>query len=256
MLAGLIQCGPNQGPEVTPSPFMLNPTLPVERTPTPPQQLLIVGDSLSSNTLFSHTLIDEFSEFAKHCPGVTTEYKKISSFALPSSSPRHMIADSGSHRDWLCQQKRIYRNNTAPDISGEQFCRSIGQRSAFEKLVDEDNPTDVIIALGTNSLAFSGDFIVARVNDMLSQLPEKARCFWVGPTYVSAKYQNKLKKVEAAIIEALDSSPIACQYIATYEAMKNQTQCSRFYVNDGIHHTRCGSELWAEDVFSKVCSVY
>ncbi len=235
---------------------MLNPTLPVERERVPPQHFLLVGDSLSSNTDFSYKMIQGFTDFKKNCAAGKTDYKAVSAFALPSASPRHFAAPSGSNKAWLCRQKKIYRGGTADDLSGATFCKDIQNLSPFEKLVDEEQPTDIVIALGTNSLAFNSDFVVAQVTDLLEQLPEFSRCFWVAPTFVSRKYQSQVKKVELAIQEALDTSAVSCKMISTFEAMKNQTQCQNFNGSDGIHHTHCGSQLWAEKVFDDICSLY
>ncbi len=257
ILLPLVQCGPIESQEESqPSPLLVTPTLPVEREPHTNPKLLLIGDSLASNTAFSQTLITAFQQFKKNCQGINFEYEQITSFALPSSSPRHFVARSGSNKDWLCRQKRIYHNGTKTDQTGQTFCSGIGSKSPLEKLIEEETPTDLVIALGTNSLAFNGDYIVEKVTDMLSQLPEGSRCFWVAPTYVSQKYHSKIAKVEAALTEALDTHTLTCQLVKTFDEMKKQTQCSRFYVSDGIHHTSCGSQLWGETVFDKICADY
>lgn len=209
----IMGCGASQSQNSTPSPFLLNPTLPVEqKSEAQNKKILLVGDDLSMNKVFAQELESYFSEFGKHC-------QKSSSF-----------------------QKL------------EKHHLGLEDTKKLQDLLEKAQPNHVIFALGTHAKQQSNDFIVNRVTEMLTSLSSDTKCYWVTPTYVSNHHSRRVRRIEKAIIEALDSSSTPCQVISTYDSMKSQQDCASFLKADGIHHTRCGSSLWAEEVFSQICN--
>lgn len=217
------------------------------------ESFLFVGDSLSSGSAFADILVERFGNWESFCGDSKSNTTSNNSYALPSASPRHFVERSGSNKDWLCSQKRIYRNSTSLDMTGSQICQNTSGLSVFNKIVNQHKPTTYAMVLGTNSFAFSASYLEARIHEMLDQMSPESRCFWVTPTYVSSKYEKKSQDTTKTIVNALNRHPKKCLAIESFEEMKKQVQCNHFLVSDGIHHTRCGSQLWGEVVTQKIC---
>ena len=95
--------------------------------------------------------------------------------------------------------------------------------------------------------------IVKETNRLLDQINPQQRCFWIAPTRVSSKYKKKIEKTEAAIKEAINKHSSPCIIIKTYKDLATQKDCSKFNAPDGLHHSSCGSLLWAELAIEKIC---
>ncbi len=231
----------------------LDEPIPEEPTPRLLGSSLFIGDSLSSDTRFAHTMVDFLDNPESHCEAFRENSLNQSySYARPSAAVRH-YAEMGSNKDWLCQQKTIYRNGTGKNLTGSELCAGTLGKTIFENLLAGHKPQTLIIALGTNSLGFSASYIEAETTKMLQSIDTSKVCYWILPTYVSSKYRDRIIKTRNAIKNAIKNSSSSCTPIDTFEAMRVQTHCSSFYVSDGIHHTNCGSGIWAEEAIKQIC---
>lgn len=216
---------------------------------------LYIGDSLSSNTHFANRMVDFLNHPESHCSAFAfNNENQAQAYARPSAAVRH-FAETGSNKDWLCQQSTIYRNGTGPNLTGTQICANTSGEAIFENLNNGHKPDTLIIALGTNSLGFSASYITSETKKMLAQIQPHQKCYWILPTYVSSTYRDRIIKTRQAITAALSDYNNICIPIETYSEMGNQNQCSSFYVSDGIHHTNCGSDLWAQASIEKICAL-
>ncbi len=233
----------------------LDEPLPEEPAPKLLGTSLFIGDSLSSNTEFAHSIVDFINSPEDHCEAFQgSTLNQAQSYARPSAAVRH-YAELGSNKDWLCEQKTIYRNGTGVNFTGGELCQGTEGETIFDNLLDGHKPQTLIIALGTNSLGFSATYIESETSKMLTSIDSSKECYWILPTYVSSKYRDRIVKTRNAIKAAIENTNSTCIPIDTFEAMRVQTQCSSFYVSDGIHHTNCGSGLWADEAISQICAL-
>ncbi|MCB0378067.1 MAG: SGNH/GDSL hydrolase family protein [Bdellovibrionales bacterium] len=249
-----IACHPSAHDNLDPS----NPKEVVDdqRELSSPQTILMLGDSLASETRFAYKMVEYLTQAKDFCGQAVSYDNLVHFYARPSASPRHFVDSSGTNKDWLCRQKTIYRNGTAANTTGPILCQNTQGVSVFTKLLNKHEPTIVIVELISNSIGFSEAFIKSKVKQTLDQIPDGKLCYWIGPTAVSNKYLAKVRKAERALEEALlEYERLSCPLIKSVDAMLAQTQCEKFNVSDGLHHTNCGSELWAEYVFNNLCQL-
>jgi lysophospholipase L1-like esterase len=220
------------------------------------RRTLIIGDSLSSGTRFGLKMADFFERPQSYCKNVKDTYQATNSYARPSSATRHWIATSGTNKNWLCKQKTIYVNGTSSrNTSGAALCGAAKGTSVFASLVKKHKANAYFIALGTNSLGMGKASVQNRIKELLAQVPKGSLCFWTPTTLTSSKYIKKARNVEAWTRQALSESSRSCYLIPTIDSVTKRKSCSKFYVGDGIHHTKCGSDLWAQTVIDKICGL-
>lgn len=225
----------------------------------PSRTFLYIGASQSSGTNLSKVLIEYFRDPGKYC-NAKTQNNKVYSYTRPSSAARHWSARTGSNKDWLCRQTRIWTNGTASsDTTGPKLCAGITQRSRspFEGLIDRHMPDTFLIQLGDNSLGFSETYVKDKIKALLDQVPSGSVCMWVTPTYgVGTDLQTKKKRMEGWIRDALKAyTRLTCHLLTSYTEMSMQTTCQPFNVSDGLHLTSCGARLMGEALRKKICAL-
>lgn len=228
----------------------------ITETPEPLQEysVLYLGDSQSSLTPFSRTLNDFFSNLNAQCAQTPLTVSELRYYALPSSSPRHWGAVTGTDKNWLCSRSSVYTNQSPDEkIPGTSLCLDSEGVSVFQKLVRTSNPLLLVLQFGDNSLAFGKDFVVEKIHTLLAELKPEDLCFWISPTWGSQRYVEQKRRMQTWIDEAIQLSGKSCTNIHSLEALSEQSHCPSFYVSDGIHLTQCGSELWGRYITDQLC---
>lgn len=230
-----------------------------EPPPVRPLRWLHIGDSQSSGSLFASVMISFLKQPQALCSSAKRPVLEVRSYARVSAAARHWTALSGTNKDWLCRQTKIWTNGTATgDTTGPKLCAGITNQSVsvFQKLIQEHQPNAFLIQLGDNSLGFSESYVKSKVKLMLDQMPVGSTCVWVAPTYgTHPTYQPKKKPMEQWLQQAINqSTQVKCLLLTSYDQMAQQTTCTKFNASDGLHMSSCGSRLWGETTRTQLCA--
>lgn len=226
----------------------------------PSKTFLYIGASHSSGTNLAKVLIAFFKQPKTFCSTAKTSNNSVYSYTRPSAAARHWSAKSGSNKDWLCRQTKIYTNGTASgDTTGPAMCASVAQtnQSPYQGLINKHKPNAFLIQLGDNSLGFSESYVKGKVKDLLDQIPAGSLCMWMAPTYgVGTELQTKKKRMEGWLRDALKNyTRLTCHLLTSYDEMEKQTTCNPFNVSDKLHMTSCGARLLGETTRTKICQL-
>lgn len=222
------------------------------------KRILMVGDSQSSGTSFAKVMVSFFRAPKTVCSTAQTSNNQVFSYAKVSSAARHWSETKGSSKNWLCRATRIYTNGTtSTHTTGVHVCKGIlnQTRSIFEALVALHQPDVFLIQLGGNSAGFSESYVKSRTLRLLNQIPAGRTCFWIAPTHTAAHLKANRVQVVRWIRDTLQrATHVHCTLLESMEDMAKQTSCSSFNVSDGLHMTRCGSDLWGRFTRNQLCS--
>ncbi len=223
------------------------------------KRILYIGDSQSSGSKFAFYIVNFLRNPRSICPSAKSGKNEVHSYAKVSSAARHWGDKSGVSKNWLCRASKIYVNGTAAtNTTGAKICQGIlsKQKSIFQKLIERHQPDTFLVQLGSNSIGLSESFVKSKVKNLLEQMPPSSLCYWVAPTYGSAKYLAKKRAIERWLKEVLQNyRRIHCHLITSIDEMSRQTTCHPFNTPDGLHLTYCSSLLWGKFIAKKICAI-
>ncbi len=204
---------------------------------TIPSEILYIGDSHSSG---------QFGQ---------SMYEKLSSIA-----PTTLMSSCGSTpKSWFGtkQYQRTICGFWHKDATTDTKSKNL-QTPHFLKLLETHKPKLTIIQLGTNMAAFENPSIFTESIRNIMQATEQSgsACIWIGAPSAKSKRVSK-KNIEAtdAMLAKL-AEENSCYFIKSSDitVYPNSKNNSKKY--DGIHYPSPEAKLWAENVMTRMDSIF
>lgn len=206
-------------------------------TSTYAAELVIIGDSHSCDS-FGSTLLN----------GFTSQGKDTVLYCTVSSAPQHWLKGINP-KGQICQNRTSQNPALRP-------CKNGGRIPTLASILAEEKPSQVVVALGTNSLLDpTTDASYAALAASLHSVG--AGCLWVGPPHLQPEHSKGFPPGRVATLEKNLSSfypslehsvGSACSVIDSRPA--TTPTAPGYPTVDGVHRTPQAGKYWAEFVLS------
>lgn len=199
------------------------------------RSILLVGDSLTCGSFGQH-LLKELSQ----------QGNDVTVYCAVSSAPTHWLkglSPSGQKCQSMTSSKPIL-----------QSCDGTGKIPTFETLLKRHPSQEVIVALGTNSLAApKADATYAQMAKMIKS--SGRTCTWIAPPHMNiaeskgfpsgriAALEKNLNSFYDSLAATVDTR---CQLIDSRDATATGTPGNKTI--DGVHRSNNAGKHWAQQI--------
>jgi lysophospholipase L1-like esterase len=197
------------------------------------KKIVVIGDSHSCGD-FGKQLVKNLSDSSNN---------NVQMFCAGGLSVQHWVKGFTPPRA-VNNCKTFSSENTQPIE-----CLGTGQVPQLKKLIQQQQPDQIIVALGTNNIGLNGLPQISEFSDIIEN--KISDCIWVGPPAlgqngeICKKYGSNLNQ----LIEKIKvSTKNACRFIDS----RPFTPSDKKSTPDCIHRYGKPAQAWADEVYQKI----